>query len=304
MRTLSTRRFLVAAGTPSLGGHVIWDRLDRVYVPGLTGGQLRLDTQAEALAQAEALESEHNPGGDAMTGSLVDTELWEPRRAGQAPAGLLDATQATIVDTDERLIGWLLAYKTSWVRHRRAEQFLQIPAAVRWDALLAAQGTLTQPDADALVDALTNVISTHPNRRPVPCGSRFLPCQIGDGKTELYGIVDMWADVARGRRGWITGSDTRPMQWLTFEAAAVEAVQLTKDALGHNPIGIAQQTWQPSIVRIGDRISGTCVSIGSERVGHVTRISGPIRTPDCGGYRYEIITDAGRKAVVFAQYFV
>ncbi len=57
--------------------------------------------------------------------------------------------------------------------------------------------------------------------------------------------------------------------------------------------GIVQQAWKPSVVMVGDRITGTCVSVGGQYTGTVAEVFGPIRSPDCGGYRYKL-TDTGQ----------
>jgi hypothetical protein len=46
-------------------------------------------------------------------------------------------------------------------------------------------------------------------------------------------------------------------------------------------------TRQPE-ARIGDKISGTCVTMGSQKTGRVTEVIGPVAFPDCGGYRYRL----------------
>jgi hypothetical protein len=45
--------------------------------------------------------------------------------------------------------------------------------------------------------------------------------------------------------------------------------------------------------RVGDRVKGQCVTGGTDYVGTVAAIVGPISFPDCGGYRYRL-TDTGR----------
>lgn len=77
-----------------------------------------------------------------------------------------------------------------------------------------------------------------------------------------------------------------------------------------NITGINQTPYAPSVIIVGDRIIGTDVTMGSQREGWVTTIVGPIRTPDCGGYRYHILTDqfyaSGKQltAVVYAEKLV
>jgi hypothetical protein len=44
-------------------------------------------------------------------------------------------------------------------------------------------------------------------------------------------------------------------------------------------------------VTVGDRIKGRDVTGGNTVIGTVKRVIGPIWTPDCGGYRYELSTD-------------
>lgn len=51
---------------------------------------------------------------------------------------------------------------------------------------------------------------------------------------------------------------------------------------------IIQQPWQPSVVEVGHRITGTCVTSGRSYTGLVAKAVSPIRTPDCGGYRYQL----------------
>lgn len=79
--------------------------------------------------------------------------------------------------------------------------------------------------------------------------------------------------------------------------------RLTSGTETANRRGIAQAPWKPSVVQVGDRISGTCVTMGSKREGKVLTICGPLRE-DCGGYRYEIATDDGRKAIVFGEFII
>jgi hypothetical protein len=56
---------------------------------------------------------------------------------------------------------------------------------------------------------------------------------------------------------------------------------------------IFQTPWQPSVVSIGDWITGQDVTFtGAQRTGTVSRIIGPIASPDCGGFRYQL-TDTG-----------
>lgn len=64
-------------------------------------------------------------------------------------------------------------------------------------------------------------------------------------------------------------------------------------------IAIMQQAWKPSIVTTGERIQGRDVTSNTQREGIVTEIHGPIRTPDCGGYRYTIRDDEGRTHIVY-----
>lgn len=56
---------------------------------------------------------------------------------------------------------------------------------------------------------------------------------------------------------------------------------------------IVQQLWESSMVTVGDRISGECVTSGRTYTGTVADVHGPIRSPDCGGYRYRL-TDTGQ----------
>lgn len=56
---------------------------------------------------------------------------------------------------------------------------------------------------------------------------------------------------------------------------------------------IAQTGWAPSVVSVGARITGRCVTNGTSYTGTVAEVVGPIRTPDCGGYRYRL-TDTGQ----------
>lgn len=55
---------------------------------------------------------------------------------------------------------------------------------------------------------------------------------------------------------------------------------------------IIQEAWKASVVEVGERIVGTCVTSGRSYTGLVAAVVGPIRTPDCGGYRYQL-TDTG-----------
>ena len=47
-------------------------------------------------------------------------------------------------------------------------------------------------------------------------------------------------------------------------------------------------TQQPE-AQLGDRITGTCVTMCTPKTGRVTEVIGPITHPDCGGYRYRIV---------------
>lgn len=73
---------------------------------------------------------------------------------------------------------------------------------------------------------------------------------------------------------------------------------------------IMQKSWTESVVNVGDRITGQDVTMGVQREGLVTSVVGPIRTPDCGGYRYHIITNerysngSQLTAVVYAERFI
>lgn len=53
--------------------------------------------------------------------------------------------------------------------------------------------------------------------------------------------------------------------------------------------GIAQTAWQPSVVQVGDQITGRCVTMGTQYTGTVAEVFGPIKSPDCGGYRYKLV---------------
>lgn len=70
---------------------------------------------------------------------------------------------------------------------------------------------------------------------------------------------------------------------------------------------VNQKPWTPSVLNIGDRITGEDVTYGCKREGVIVRVVGPVRTPDCGGYRYWIETDERYAtggivtAVVFAE---
>lgn len=53
--------------------------------------------------------------------------------------------------------------------------------------------------------------------------------------------------------------------------------------------GIVQRAWAPSVVRVGDWITGRCVTYNSAVTGEVAEVYGPIAWPDCGGYRYKLV---------------
>lgn len=52
---------------------------------------------------------------------------------------------------------------------------------------------------------------------------------------------------------------------------------------------ITQKAWKPSVIDLDDWITGRCVTMNSTYTGRVVEIIGPIRTPDCGGYRYKLV---------------
>lgn len=46
--------------------------------------------------------------------------------------------------------------------------------------------------------------------------------------------------------------------------------------------------WGEPDAKIGDTVTGRDVTGGGMYTGVVSEVIGPIRTPDCGGYRYKI----------------
>jgi hypothetical protein len=74
---------------------------------------------------------------------------------------------------------------------------------------------------------------------------------------------------------------------------------------------IAQALWAPSVVAVGDRIVGQDVTSGLHVEGVVVEVVGPIRTPDCGGYRYRVdsgdvspVTGEPMTRIVYAERWV
>ncbi len=188
----------------------------------------------------------------------------------------------------------------SW--RKRAELYLQLPAPYRFDVAVAADLAHTG-DPEDIVAALAKLVYEHPQWRPVACGARYVPCQVGT--TETWGVIDLHDGDKAGGIDWVTDDEGHAaLRWDSFEDAATAAAQLTDNERNGQPVGIAQPPWKASVVRPGDRIKGTCVTYGTPEAGAVIQVIGPIRTPDCGGYRYLIRDDEGREHTVFAELLI
>lgn len=201
--------------------------------------------------------------------------------------------------TDQQLITMMRGVPLKNTRRRRAELLLQLPTpADRVEAMQQAHDGSCQVGGPDLVDALARVVEKHPRWRPVACGSRYLPCEMRPGQ---WGVIDIAEDVPGGI-DWVTDEQGRaPLSWSSFEDARSAAAQLLANDRNGEPVGVAQQGWETSVVRVGDRISGMCVTYGGTQQGAVVAVVGPNRE-DCGGYRYLIHDEeTGRRHTVFAE---
>lgn len=196
--------------------------------------------------------------------------------------------------TDHVLVKLMTQMPGENVRRRRAELLLQLPAEADRVAAVAqaadASKTVGGPD---LAVALAEILVKHPNWRPVSCGGRYLPCQFDDGSTD-YGVWDTEAEA------WVEIGAAGITRWSSFQYANADAVSMS--ALSGQ--GVAQKPYAMSVVRPGDQIEGQDVTFGSRKRGHVVQVSGPIKSPDCGGYRYHIRAEDGRRHVVFAERWI
>lgn len=195
--------------------------------------------------------------------------------------------------TDQALVKLMTQMPGENVRRRRAELLLQLPTeAERTAAVAQAYDASTQLGGPDLVVALADVLLKHPSWRPVSCGGRYLPCRFDDSTD--YGVWDTEAEM------WVEIGGAGITRWSSFEYANQDALELS----GLTGQGVAQKPYAMSVVRPGDVISGRCVTMGSTEQGHVAHVIGPIKSPDCGGYRYRIRSADGRTHVVYAERWI
>ena len=243
-------------------------------------------TDTATPEQAELAEAEHVPN--------ALPEVTEPMLDAQPQLNGLEALY-----TDQQLVTMMRGVPLKNVRRQRAELLLQLPTpADRVAAMQQAHDTSCQVGGPDLVDALARVVEKHPRWRPVACGSRYLPCEMRPGQ---WGVIDIEEDTPGGI-DWVTDEQGRAaLVWPSFEDANEAAAQLLANDRNGEPVGVAQKGWDPSVVRVGDRIKGTCVTYGSAEEGAVVTVVGPNRE-DCGGYRYLIRDEeTGRRHTVFAE---
>jgi hypothetical protein len=196
--------------------------------------------------------------------------------------------------TDRALVRLMQSAPGENVRRRRAELLLQLPTpAERVKAVAQAHDASTQLGGPDLAVALSDIVATHPSWRPVSCGGRYLPCRFDDGSPD-YGVWDTEAEV------WLEIGGAGVTRWSSFEYANADAVKMS----GLAEQVLAQTSYAMSVVRPGDRIEGTCVTYGTTKRGVVVGVTGPVRSPDCGGYRYRIRDEDGRRPIVFAQRWI
>jgi hypothetical protein len=104
------------------------------------------------------------------------------------------------------------------------------------------------------------------------------------------------ADDVRGRIEQIRGGET-----------ALGEAEATLDAMRREGQPISQQAWKPSVVEVGHRITGHDVTMYTLITGVVQAVVGPIASPDCGGYRYQVRYEASpgdwRIATVYAEWW-
>lgn len=201
--------------------------------------------------------------------------------------------------TDRALIGLMLSVPGENVRRKRAELLLQLPTpAARIQAVEQAHHASTQLGGPDLVVALADVVAIHPDWRPVSCGGRYLPCPFSDGSGE-WGVYDT-DESRRHEDAWVEIGGAGVARWSSFAYAAENAVSMS----GLAAQVLAQKPWDMSVVRPGDRIEGKDVSVGGRVQGTVVGVVGPVRSPDCGGYRYLVRTETGRRHIVFAERWV
>lgn len=230
-------------------------------------------TETATPEQAELAEAEHVPNEDARPVELNGLEQ---------------------LYTDSKLITTMFIVLGENARLRRSELLLQLPTeASRVAAVAQAHDASKQLGGPDLAVALSDIVAVHPDWRPVSCGGRYLPCRFDDSSRE-YGVWDT------EKKSWVEIGGAGVTRWSSFEFADANAVSMS----GLAERVLAQRPWSVSVVRVGDRIEGRCVTNNTAVVGTVVGVHGPIRSPDCGGYRYLVRTDDGRRHTVFAQRWV
>lgn len=234
-------------------------------------------TETATPEQAELAEAEHVPNQDTRPVELNGLEQ---------------------IHTDHKLITMMFVALGENVRLRRAELLLQLPTeAARVAAMAQAHDASTQLGGPDLNVALSDIVAVHPDWRPVSCGGRYLPCRFDDGSRE-YGVWDTET------KSWVELGGAGEGRWSSFDCAAENALSMS--ALAERVL--AQKPWDVSVVRVGDQIEGTCVTYGTTVRGTVVGVHGPVRSPDCGGYRYLVrtdhYTDHSRRHIVFAQRWI
>jgi len=219
------------------------------------------------------------------------------------PPNPVPATSSLALDTysDQRLIASLRLPGNS-TRRQRAELLLQLPLAARWDVAVAAGREHLTGDPQTLIDAIAEAVRTHPQWRPVACGARYLPCQVGI--TDEWGVMDRHTGEDLDIADWAADERGPLPRWDNFAEAAGVAEQMINNDRHGQSIGITQTLWKPSVVRVGDRVQGTCVTYGTAQAGAVLTVVGPIPSPDCGGYRYRIRDDEQQEHIVFAELLI
>lgn len=243
---------------------------------------------------ARTHEDDHGADLAADVAQLADSGDDDHTTPGFVPEGYMDDLSLIInLDLDARN-----------PRRRRAELLLQVPAPYRFKlSTVAARDYLG--DSDQIVSSLGRLVARHEQWRPVPVLARYIPCQIG--QSEQWGVLDRSHPLDTGTPVWAADANHSELRWDSFDGAAAEARRLNATVPGatlHTAgDAVVQTPYKGSEVHIGDVISGRCVTYNSERTGTVVCVIGPIKSPDCGGYRYRIRSEDGRTYTVFAERF-